>query len=177
MASIDSFRIQKSNGVHLFYIQSNGTNLVAGVRHKDHFKVSIGKQAHTAYKIPIDKIPCHYGGFRSYFRCPLCDSRSRMLYFDEKSLLLCRKCLNLSYESQQLRPTLRLYSMTEKIKKMVNEKGGDLKFNEKPPKMHTATYKRLRNKLFDYEGKEEQARMNEMVQWFGAERVSKFFDL
>lgn len=66
--------------------------------------------------------------------------------------------------------------MAKKIKKMLKDKGGDLDFDEKPPHMHHATYQRLRSKLIDYEGKEEQARMDEMVQWFGAERVAAFFN-
>ncbi len=176
LANIDSFQLQKANSMKIFYIQSNGTTVVTGVEHKDHLRINIGKQAQTAYEIPIEKIPCHYGGFRPYFRCPLCERRSRMLYFDGKSLLLCRKCLNLSYETQQLRTSRRLDYMATKVKKLIKEKGGSVKYNKKPPHMHHATYYNMRSKIIDYEGKSEQAHMDEMVQWFGAERVSAFFN-
>lgn len=176
LANIDSFQLQKANSMKIFYIQSNSTTVVTGVEHKDHLKINIGKQAQTAYEIPIDKIPCHYGGFRPYFRCPLCNCRSRLLYFDGKSLLLCRKCLNLSYETQQLRTSRRLEYMATKAKKLIKEKGGSVKYNKKPPKMHRATYQLLRNKVYDYEGKSDRARLNEIVQWFGAEKTKWLTD-
>lgn len=159
-----------------FYITINDTMTISALGYSDHLKVILGKQSNHTYIIPIDKQPCHYGGFRSYFRCPLCDNRSRMLYFDEKSLLLCRKCLNLSYKSQQLRAALRYDYMIKKIINAVKGKGGDVALHEKPPKMHYATYYNIRSKIIDYETKAEQARLDGMVQLFGEERVAKFFD-
>jgi hypothetical protein len=42
--------------------------------------------------------------------------------------------------------------------------------------MHHITYQLLRNKVYDYEDKAERERFKEITEWFGAERVSKFFD-
>lgn len=103
--------------------------------------------------IAIDKLTCNYGGFRYFFKCPLCQKRMRFLYFAEQSIFLCRNCLNLSYASQRLCPTWRHAHMQDKVKELIKQKGGDLDAYKKPPKMHYDTYRRLKDKYFYYEDK------------------------
>jgi hypothetical protein len=58
-------------------------------------------------KITIDKTSCYFGGYRYWFICPGyergvdCNSRVRILYRDDKKWG-CRKCMNLTYRSQNL---------------------------------------------------------------------------
>ena len=56
------------------------------------------------YKIPLERVPCHFGGFRWYFRCPLssngqyCGRRVAILY-KVSDYFGCRHCANLTYDS------------------------------------------------------------------------------
>lgn len=56
------------------------------------------------YRIPLEAIPCHFGGKRWYFRCPLtkngcfCDRRVAFLY-EVGDYFGCRHCADLTYES------------------------------------------------------------------------------
>lgn len=57
-----------------------------------------------SYKIPVEKMACNFGGHTHYFRCPLCDKRMRKLYCINGQYQ-CRKCGNLAYYTQRLRPS------------------------------------------------------------------------
>lgn len=58
------------------------------------------------YSITLEATPCHLGGVRWWFRCPLsragvaCGRRVRKLYFGGR-YYGCRRCLNLTYRSSQ----------------------------------------------------------------------------
>lgn len=58
------------------------------------------------YSIPLVKTPCHLGGARWWFSCPLsrnnvkCGRRVRKLYLDG-NYFGCRHCHNLTYRTQQ----------------------------------------------------------------------------
>ena len=55
--------------------------------------------------IKLDKTPCHYGGERSWFRCPGCDRRVAVLYGQKlengasvkNRRFKCRRCHNFVY--------------------------------------------------------------------------------
>jgi len=54
------------------------------------------------YEVLIETTPCHYGGERWWFLCPVCFRRCRILYQPpDQSVFACRICHNLSYKSQQ----------------------------------------------------------------------------
>jgi hypothetical protein len=61
------------------------------------YPISIQK---SSYIIPIEKLEHNK---RVFFRCPDCNRRMRKLYY-EQGKFLCRKCLNLGYRSQRIRP-------------------------------------------------------------------------
>lgn len=61
-----------------------------------------GQSMKFAYVVGLDNTPCHYGGKRWWFRCPECGRRCRVLYIPpNEGVFSCRKCHNLTYESQQ----------------------------------------------------------------------------
>lgn len=45
----------------------------------------------------MSSTPCNYGGWRHWFNCPNCFSKSAKLYLCDYNFY-CRKCLNLTYE-------------------------------------------------------------------------------
>jgi hypothetical protein len=97
--------------------------------------------------------------------------------FTLHSIFLCRKCLNLSYLSQRLRPTHRYSNMSKKIKEQIENKGGDL--YKKPCGMQNTNYQKLRNKHFYYESKSNQATNQDLREWYGAKiepYLDDFFD-
>lgn len=123
------------------------------------------------YQIPYEKSPCHFGGFRYFFRCPIgkCNRRMRKLYC-YGGLFLCRKCLNLGYYSQRVVPSERFHSQQQKIKRKLEISGGS--FIDKPKYMRWSTYEKLRTKSIDYELKSEMALLNEVYEMF-ASRFAK----
>lgn len=56
------------------------------------------------YSVPLESVPCRYGGKKWFFRCSLhkngvqCNKRVRILY-DTGDYFGCRTCADLSYES------------------------------------------------------------------------------
>lgn len=169
---IDSFNFYKEDTMMGFTVKP--LKVVAEPK-ADHLIVTYGKRKEHSYIIPVDKLACNYGGFRYFFKCPLCKKRMRFLYFPQQSVFLCRKCLNLSYPSQQLRPTLRYQHMNQKVKDLVKAKGGDLDLHQKPPKMRDDTYQKLRNKQFYYESKSHQALNKELREWYSP-KIDQYLD-
>ena len=62
----------------------------------------------VAYEIAVEVRPCHFGGWRLYFRCPLerrgeaCRQRGEKLYLPAGSRHFgCRSCHGLTYRSAQ----------------------------------------------------------------------------
>lgn len=172
LTQIDSFKILKNNEKNGFIVQPMAIQAKPKL---DHLEIIFRNKKSHSYIIPINKLTCNYGGFRYYFNCPLCQRRMRILYLAEHSIFLCRKCLNLSYKSQKLRPTRRYNSMNQKIKDFIKNKGGDLDLYKKPPRMHQSTYQKLMNKQIYYENKSHQALNKELRQWYGP-RVEPFLD-
>lgn len=176
LVHIDSFKLYKNDMMSGFTVDPLEFRAEAN---PDHLKIIYGKRKQHSYTIPVDRLSCNYGGYRSYFRCPLCDCRMRFLYFAERSIFLCRKCLNLGYEIQRLRPTMRYEYTSQKVKELVQKRGGDLSAYKKPPRMHKDTYRRLSSKQFYYEHKSYQATNNELREWYGERAeasLDHFFD-
>lgn len=176
LISIDSFKILQQNNNVGFTIQPLEIKAkLAG----DHLEVTFRNRKDHSYAIQIDKLTCNYGGFRHYFKCPLCQCRMRILYFAENSIFICRKCLNLSYKSQKLRPTERYRQMSQKIKDQIKDKGGNIDFYNKPKYMHIDTYEKLKSKQFYYEAKSHQASNQELREWYGSKiepHLDEYFD-
>jgi len=117
-----------------------------------------------SYNIPIEKQSCYFGGFRYFFHCPKCDRRMRLLYFD-KGLFLCRKCADLCYYTQILRPPDRCLAMASKIKEKLESRAGNL--DRKPPWMKKKTFEALKKKYSEYrDTKYMKAKNKELVELY-----------
>lgn len=171
LTSLDSFAIFKSTYAVGFDIT---TRQLKARLTGNYLTVINGKRKQLAYQIPFERLPCNYGGFRYFFKCPLCHQRMRLLYFTH-NVFLCRKCLNLAYPSQQLRPSMRYQYLSDKMKTLVKNKGGDIEFGKKPPHMRNTTFQKFMDKKFDYEDKAHQALNDELRAWYGA-RVKPYLD-
>ena len=67
-----------------------------------------GERKDFDYVVSLVTTPCHFGGVRWWFICPLtknnvpCQRRCRYLYLPPGSMLLgCRECFELTYETRQ----------------------------------------------------------------------------
>ncbi len=83
------------------------------------------------------------GGKRPWFLCPSCGRRCAVL-FSLGSRIICRKCGELSYESQYERKSLRGLMKAQKIRVRL---GGSANMTEpfpgRPRYMHRRTYQRV----------------------------------
>ena len=116
------------------------------------------------YVIPVEKKSCNYGGFYCFFHCPKCNARMRKLYCI-KGMYLCRKCANLGYYSQRLRPTERCKDASYDIEKFLKNRGGSLRL--KPPRMKKHTFQKLRQKYVRYDQLAFLAHSKELLDWHG----------
>lgn len=64
------------------------------------------EEVYTDYCITLISTPCYFGGKRYWFLCPLthhgvpCEEKAGVLYYIN-GMFGCRRCQNVSYESQQ----------------------------------------------------------------------------
>lgn len=177
LLSIDSFKLYKgSQSAASFTVEPIN---VRATLQEEGLSIIYGNSKNSAYIIPLDRLPCNYGGYRYFFKCPLCNCRMRKLYFAQRSLFLCRKCLNLTYDTQLLRPMRRYYRMTKKIETMVEEMGGNLSIHKKPYRMWNKTFHTLQRKHSYYEQMDRNASNQELRTWYGPAiepELDTFFD-
>ena len=126
-----------------------------------------------SYRIPVEKKPCNYGGFYRFFHCPQCDRRMRKLYLVQGKYL-CRKCADLKYYSQRLRPSRRALYMKMKVKDFLKDRAGTL--DKKPPWMKMYTLQRLRIKYLKYDEKDFNENNKEVLAWYGAKALPYVHD-
>ena len=94
--------------------------------------------------ISFDQTTCNYGGYRLWFKCPLCSRRVAILYGMGK-YFYCRHCYGLTYTSQLESRADRHMRKARKIRKRL---GASMNLMEpilfKPKNMHQRTSDRLR---------------------------------
>ncbi|WP_139311478.1 hypothetical protein [Desulfovibrio sp. DV] len=74
----------------------------------------------TVFKMATTAQSLHFGGFRRWFICPLCDKRVGILYY--RNNLACRKCNNIVYRSQYVGKEQRKFLNALKKLSKVNER-------------------------------------------------------
>jgi hypothetical protein len=109
-------------------------------------------------RMPIT--PCHFGGSRPWFECPICNKRVGILYLVHR-YFECRRCANVAYSSQSETPSNRAFRAETKILAKLGPKA------KKPRWMRRKTFCRLEDKLIDIMIKRDQlfeARMANFMQ-------------
>lgn len=92
--------------------------------------------------IPFVKTSTRFGGWRTWFACPGCQKRCRILYGGGH--FRCRGCHRLRYESQYLDSLSRIQNQRDKIRGRFGPVNSlEDPFPPKPKRMHWATYDRL----------------------------------
>ncbi len=104
-----------------------------------------GKWTEQNYAVRIETVPCHFGGERVWFRCPVvgCGRRAGSLYFPNE-IFACRRCQRLGYLSQRLSPSDRATARADAIIKRLGGVTCSLDpVPLRPKRMHRRTYQRL----------------------------------
>lgn len=100
--------------------------------------------------IQITTTPCAFGGSRVWFQCLRCHGRCAKLFL-RGGHFRCRKCNQISYQSQSEDVIGRMWIAQAKIE---NRLGGGL---ARPKFMRQKTYDRLRERYWDLEMAREDA--------------------
>jgi hypothetical protein len=176
--AIDSFEIFK-NKEGLTWVRNSPGRLLFEIYSPYRLKVRLldndrlqGEFEGGYYEISVESKPCNFGGSYYFFRCPQCDKRMRKLYC-VKGQYQCRKCANLGYYTQRLRPEQRNMHMGFRIERGLKERGGSLEC--KPPRMKKHTFRKLKKKCVDYQEKRFYAGREELIAWCGVQ-VAKELD-
>lgn len=98
------------------------------------------------YRLWLERTPCHFGGFRWWWRCPRSGRRVRVLCLPPgETMFVARAVYRLPYRSQRERPIQRSH---DRLRRLYRKIGGTYQYFEDPtparPKgMHRRTYERL----------------------------------
>lgn len=105
--------------------------------------------------VPLDWVPCNYGGRRPWFICPNPECRRRVAILYGNVAFACRHCHRLAYECQKETEDDRALRRADNIRRRLGWKPGILNppgFHVdpawgwyKPKGMHWSTYRRLVN--------------------------------
>jgi hypothetical protein len=98
--------------------------------------------------------PCRFGGQQYCWECPFCGRRCLVLHLVGKRFR-CRRCANLSYESQRERSHERALRKAQKIRERLGGSGSMLEpFPAKPRRMRWVTYERLQQAYAEAEARD-----------------------
>jgi hypothetical protein len=100
------------------------------------------------YPVLLEKTPCNYGGFRTWFRCPArgCGRRTATLFGGR--IFACRRCYGLAYESQRQSWHDRAGDRAQKVLDRLKADEYTIfdPLPQRPKGMHRRTYERLGSK-------------------------------
>lgn len=92
--------------------------------------------------VAIEWTPCHLGGSRPWFVCPLCSRRAGKLYALQGGFI-CRRCAQLDYRCQRETPCADAIEQLDRLKlRLGGLHGMDMPFPHRPRGMHSTTYRR-----------------------------------
>lgn len=131
------YRRWRKTGNIDYVVEANGLRLLYRTR-------AVGGEAWTDVEelIPFAHTTTNFSGRRTWFQCPGCRRRCRILYGGSR--FRCRRCLNLVYETQYEPAFARSASKALKIREKLGDgRGVADPFPDKPKGMHWRTYRRL----------------------------------
>lgn len=82
--------------------------------------------------------PCHYGGSRTWFTCPVCDDRAAVLYL-RAGRFACRRCQRVSYSTQSGSESDRGHAQYHRLHALIE--------NGKPKWQRWKTFNRLEDRF------------------------------
>lgn len=134
---------------------SRGGEQTASIGIRNHGKYRLGLEyscgdAPCHQAIEIRYTPCHLGGERAWFGCPVCH-RSCAVLFMRSRRFACRKCQQLAYSSQSEDACGRSWIAQQKCERKLGPNWS------KPKGMHHATRKRLLDRIWACEEARENA--------------------
>lgn len=173
---IDSFKLFKNKEMVKLVKESNDHvcfeipqySLIATLQDNGSLRVQFND---GSYIIHVEKKSCNYGGFYQFFHCPACKARMRKLYCI-KGIYVCRKCAQLGYYSQRLRPSERNIVRSYNIENFLIQRGGSLE--QKPPWMKKNTYQKYRIQYVKYHERYYSELTKELFCRYGHEIESYF---
>ncbi len=104
----------------------------------------------VAQTISLERTPCPFGGSRPWLRCGQCHRRVAVVFYGGR-LFACRLCSRVAYSSQSEDAIGRGWRRQGKLENLLGENWTRL------PGMRQATYKRIRERLFDCEEQRDTA--------------------
>jgi len=103
-----------------------------------------GEAEDVVERVALDRTVCHFGGARTWFRCPHCQRRAAILYGPGR-LFLCRRCYDLAYPSQNESLDDRLLRKMRAIRERLGGSSDIVsRFPSRPKGMRKLTYWALR---------------------------------
>lgn len=138
----------------------------AGVR----LMYTVGKQQDYDYLIRTATTAQPFGGVRSWWLCPKCGRRVRILY-GGGALFVCRLCSGAYYETQQSKSwTVQVDNKIDWIRRKLKAKGGSVADSMpplKPKGMHWKTYSRLALRYVELQRERNDAFRAEILRMAG----------
>ncbi len=145
-----------------------------------------GPQA-AEFKVTMTSLPCHFGGTKEFFLCPLCPKRVSFLYLERSTLqlnwsqpgflhwsvqgqgLCCRSCGGWAYQSQNERTEERDHRKKLKAEWQLLAQGARPAEDAwglplKPRGMHWATYQRYVDKIRCIQQKQDALSVGRLVE-------------
>lgn len=101
-------------------------------------------------RVSLIQRPCHFGGERSWFRCPRCSRQVSTLYL-RGGRFACRHCQRVAYSSQSEDMMARTLRKQRQIEATIGEDW------QRPSGMRQRTYERLLDQLVVCEQKRDEA--------------------
>ena len=102
----------------------------------------------ASQRIYLAVSPCHFGGVRRWFTCPVCGRRAGLLYL-RSGRFACRHCQRVSYTCQSEGHIARAWRRQGKAEARIGED------YERPKGMRTTTYERLLAIIVDCESEKD----------------------
>jgi hypothetical protein len=103
-----------------------------------------GEWRSATYAVELDWTPCHLGGDRVWWRCPVPDCNRRVAVLYAGTRIACRHCQSLVYRCQRESAEDRAARQANKVRSRLGWKAGVLNLpGDKPKGMHWKTFARL----------------------------------
>lgn len=108
-------------------------------------RIDSGDWQSMSYPVKLTSTPCHMGGTRQWFLCPVAGCGQRVAILYGGTVFACRHCHGLAYPSQRETSADRALRRAEHIRERLGWPSGVLNGSGwgKPKGMHQRTYDRL----------------------------------